>query len=284
MKERTEIDQQSLHFTYMELASCRTYDDARDLLNELVTTEIGREYGDKYHFNEETDEYICDEVKYKNSVNPKVVKLAVIDAMTSFLNSRELLSEEGTIAYEKAKAKDMAIIQFKRMDNDMRKVRDWVQRWQKEPAPKTNKVKLFRLRPKTMGVTEISLRMFDYYLKIGKVSEESRGTWKYLCGISDNNNNAPIVWHGEWTKLCAFIVAFLCNELYFDFENGVRKHFLCEYGKEIFVKDSGEVLTEETLKGTISQAKHNGTLENEISKLKDNFGITISEKLKNELK
>jgi sulfur carrier protein ThiS len=35
MKERTEIDQQSLHFTYMELASCRTYDDARDLLNEL---------------------------------------------------------------------------------------------------------------------------------------------------------------------------------------------------------------------------------------------------------
>lgn len=40
MKERTEIDQQSLHFTYMELVSCRTYDDARDLLNELVTTEL----------------------------------------------------------------------------------------------------------------------------------------------------------------------------------------------------------------------------------------------------
>lgn len=54
MKERTEIDQQSLHFTYMELASCRTYDDARDLLNELVTMEIGREYGDNYEFDEVT--------------------------------------------------------------------------------------------------------------------------------------------------------------------------------------------------------------------------------------
>lgn len=283
MKERTEIDQQNLHFTYMELVSCRVYDDAKLLLNNLVVKELGREYGDKCHFDEKTDEWICDEVKYKNSVNPKVVKLAVCDAMTSFLNSRELISEEGTIAYEKSKVRDTSIIPFKRMDNDMIKVRDWVQRWQKEPAPKTKTGKVYRFRPKTIGVIEISLKMFDYYLSIGKVSDNSMETWKYVCGISDSASNAPIVWHGDWPKLCALIAVFLCNELYFDFETGVRKHFLCEKGKEVFVKESGEVLTDETLKGTIQETKNNGTLKSEVSILVSNFDINITEKLKKKL-
>ena len=266
MKERTEIDQQSLHFTYMELASCRTYDDARDLLNELVTTEIGREYGDKYHFNEETDEYICDEVKYKNSVNPKVVKLAVIDAMTSFLNSRELLSEEGTIAYEKAKAKDTAIIQFKRMDNDMRKVRDWVQRWQKEPAPKTKTGKVYRLRPKTeKSVNQNIGNVFHYFVSIGCLDEESVDMWEYLCGYRDSvKNKRPISWHGEWTKLCALIEVFLCNETYFMFEKGVRKHFICD---NMFVNDKGTILSERNLASSIEQAKNNGSLDREKEQL-----------------
>lgn len=280
MKERTEIEQQNLHFTYMELASCGVYDDATSLLNDLVVKELGREYGDKYHFDEKTDEWICDEVKYRNSGNPKVVKLAVIDAMISFLNSQELISEEGTIAYEKSKVKDTAIIPFKRMDNDLQKVRGWVQRWQKEPAPKTKTGKLYRLQPKNNGVAEKALNMFEDYLRIGKVSENSRDTWKYICGISKVPSNEPIVWNGKWTELCTIIEVFLCNDLYFNFEKGVKKHFLCEHGKEKFVKESGEVLTEDILKGSIAQAKNNGTFQNVASMMENKFGITIPKKLR----
>ena len=280
MKERTEIEQQNLHFTYMELASCGVYDDATSLLNDLVVKELGREYGDKYHFDEKTDEWICDEVKYRNSGNPKVVKLAVIDAMISFLNSQELISEEGTIAYEKSKVKDTAIIPFKRMDNDLQKVRGWVQRWQKEPAPKTKTGKLYRLQPKKNGVAEKALNMFDYYLSVGKVSENSKDTWKYVCGISKVPSNEPIVWKGKWTELCTIIDVFLCNDLYFNFEKGVKKHFLCEHGKEKFVKESGEVLTEDILKGSIAQAKNNGTFQDVASMMVNKFGITIQKKLR----
>ena len=280
MKERTEIEQQNLHFTYMELASCGVYDDATSLLNDLVVKELGREYGDKYHFDEKTDEWICDEVKYRNSGNPKVVKLAVIDAMISFLNSQELISEEGTIAYEKSKVKDTAIIPFKRMDNDLQKVRGWVQRWQKEPAPKTKTGKLYRLQPKNNGVAEKALNMFKHYLSIDKVSENSRDTWKYVCGITKVPSNEPIVWKGKWTELCTIIDVFLCNDLYFNFEKGVKKHFLCEHGKEKFVKESGEVLTEDILKGSIAQAKNNGTFQDVASMMVNKFGITIQKKLR----
>ena len=280
MKERTEIEQQNLHFTYMELASCGVYDDATSLLNDLVVKELGREYGDKYHFDEKTDEWICDEVKYRNSGNPKVVKLAVIDAMISFLNSQELISEEGTIAYEKSEVKDTAIIPFKRMDNDLQKVRGWVQRWQKEPAPKTKTGKLYRLQPNNNGVAEKALNMFEYYLSVGKVSENSRDTWKYVCGITKVPSNEPIVWNGKWTELCTIIDVFLCNDLYFNFEKGVKKHFLCEHGKEKFVKESGEVLTEDILKGSIAQAKNNGTFQDVASMMVNKFGITIQKKLR----
>lgn len=280
MEERTFIS--GISDLIDNIGKCKCYDDARNLLNSFVIENVGKKY--------ETE----DGTAYRNSNNPKEIMAETLRVMDDYIRKWLIIDEAATAGFNTGRKimdkknviyDDGTIISvFGNMHNDIERTKSYIEAWRKEPVPKTKKVKLFRLRPKTMGVTEISLRMFNYYLKIGKVSEESRGTWKYLCGISDNNNNAPIVWHGEWTKLCAFIVAFLCNELYFDFENGVRKHFLCEYGKEIFVKDSGEVLTEETLKGTISQAKHNGTLENEISKLEDNFGITISEKLKNKLK
>lgn len=280
MEERTFIS--NISELIDNVGKCKCYDDARNLLNSFVIENIGKKY--------ETE----DSTAYPNSNNPKEIKAETLRVMDDFIRKWLIIDEAATAGFNTGRKimdkknviyDDGTIISvFGNMRNDIERTKSYIEAWRKEPVPKTKKVKLFRLRPKTMGVTEISLRMFDYYLKIGKVSEESRDTWKYLCGISDNNNNAPIVWYGEWTKLCAFIVAFLCNELYFDFENGVRKHFLCEYGKEIFVKDSGEVLTEKTLKGTISQAKHNGTLENEISKLEDNFCITISEKLKNKLK
>lgn len=284
MKERTEIEQMNLSLTYMKLASCRVYDDATSLLNDLVVKELGREYGDKYHFDEETDEFICDEVKYRNSVNPKVVKLAVIDAMASYLRSRELISGEGTITYEKSKVKDTAIIPFKRMDNDVLKVRDWVQRWQKEPAPKTKTDKLYRLQCKSLGVAEKALNIFEYYLSYGKVSENNKDTWEYICGISNVPPNEPMVWYGKWPELCTIIEVFLCNDLYFNFEKGVKKHFLCEHGKEKFIKESGEVLTEDILKGSIAQAKSNGTLQSEASKLVKNFDIHIPDKIKKNLK
>lgn len=222
MKERTEIDQQSLHFTYMELASCRTYDDARDLLNELVTMEIGREYGDNYEFDEETDEFICDEVKYKNSVNPKVVKLAVTDAMTSFLNSRELISEEATIAYEKSKVKDTSIIPFKRMDNDMRKVRDWVQRWQKEPAPIIKEDKTPRLRPTELGKKYAPL-MYEHLKEIGYI-EANAQSWNYLCGLTDETNDfTPVRWLTTDFLLKVLIDNFFTKPIYFDVEDGALK-------------------------------------------------------------
>lgn len=280
MEERTFIS--GISDLIDNVGKCKCYDDARNLLNSFVIENVGKKYetegGTAYRNSNNSKEIKAEALRVMDDY---VCRFMVIDeADTAGFNTGRKIMDKKNVVYD-----DGTIISvFGNMRNNIERTISYIEAWRKEPVPKTKKVKLFRLRPTTKGVTEISLRMFDYYLKIGKVSEESRDTWKYLCGISDNNNNAPIVWHGEWTKLCAFIVAFLCNELYFDFENGVRKHFLCEYGKEIFVKDSGEVLTEETLKGTISQAKHNGTLENEISKLKDNFGITISEKLKNKLK
>lgn len=225
MKERTEIDQQNLFFTYMELASCKCYDDARILLNDLVVEELGREYGDKYHFDEETDEWICDEVKYKNSANAKVVKLAVIDEMTSFLNRQELLSEEGTIAFEKSKVKDTAIIPFNRMDNDMRKVRDWLGRWKKEAAPIIKKEKTPRLRPTEAGKKYAPL-MYKHLQEIAYIDANEQ-SWNYLCGLTDETNDfKPIRWLKTNFLLKVLIDNFLTKRTYFSVEAGAIKDTL----------------------------------------------------------
>lgn len=245
MKERTEIDQQNLHFTYMELVSCRVYDDAKLLLNNLVVKELGREYGDKCHFDEETDEWICDEVKYKNSVNPKVVKLAVCDAMKSFLNSRELISEEGTIAYEKSKVRDTTIIPFKRMDNDVKKVRDWVQRWQKEPAPIIKEEKAARLRPK-QGVDKYIEPMFLHLKELRNIDEQTiKAPWDYLCGMTDEIPKVRIKWTGGLFNLNVLIERFLIKNTYFDAPKGATS-FICS----LMVDENGNEIKPSSLKTT----------------------------------
>lgn len=255
MKERTEIDRQNLHFTYMELASCRVYDDAKLLLNDLVVKELGREYGDKYHFDEETDEWICDEVKNKNSINPKVVKLAVIDAMTSFLNNRELISEEATIAYERSKTKDTAIIPFKRMDNDMRKVRDWVQRWQKEPAPIIKEEKVARLRPTELG-RKCAPLMYEQLIKINRI-EANEQSWNYLCGLTDETNGVkPIRWLGDEFSLKVLIDNFFNKKLYFDRERGaINFLYSCLADKE------GNVINQRSVKTIINNSLYKDAKE-----------------------
>lgn len=266
MKERTEIDTQNLHFTYMELASCKVYDDAKMLLDELVIKEIGREYGDNYYYDEETDEWLCKEIKYKNSQVPRIVKLAVIDSITGFLNNRELISEEATIAYEKAKVKDTTIIPFKRMDDDAKKVRNWVERWKKEPVPKIIQKKSFRLRPKSNSVIQNIGNVFDYLVKIGRIDTDSKEMWNYLCGVIESIEvKKPIIWHGEWTTLTALIEVFLCDKNYFEFEKGVRKYFICD---NMFINDKGKYLTEDILGNTKQQSNGNGTLDDEKKSIK----------------
>ena len=283
MRERTEIDMQNLHFALMELAICKVYDDAKALLDELVTKEIGREYGDDYDFDKETGEWHCKEIKFKNSAKPNVVKLAVVDTMTSILDNHELISEEGTIAWEKSKVIDTAIMPFKRMDKELDRVRNWVQRWEKEPAPKTKKEITYRLIPKSEGVNGKTSLIFNYYVKCGNLLEKDRDTWDYVCGISDKDPKVPIVWYGEWPMLCTFIASFLENELYFYFKNGVRKHFICKVGEERFTQYGGNVLTAETLKGEIAQSKTNGTLKRYFSDLNAEVGINLTERLKEKL-
>lgn len=219
MKERTEIDTQNLHFTYMELASCKVYDDAKLLLDELVIKEIGREYGDNYTYDEETDEWLCTEIKYKNSQVPRIVKLAVIDSFTGFLNSRELISEEATIAYEKAKVKDTTIIPFKRMDDDAKKVRNWVERWKKEPAPIIGEEKTIRLVPTELGKTYAPL-MYAHLTNIGYIDVNEQ-SWNYLCGLTDTADNIqPIKWCKELFPLKVLIDSFFKSETYFIVKRG----------------------------------------------------------------
>lgn len=219
MKERTEIDTQNLHFAYMELASCKVYDDAKLLLDELVIKEIGREYGDNYYFDEETDEWLCEEIKYKNSQVPRIVKLAVIDSITDFLNSRELISEEATIAYEKAKVKDTTIIPFKRMDDDAKKVRNWVDRWKKEPAPIIGEEKTIRLVPTELGKTYAPL-MYAHLTNIGYIDVNEQ-SWNYLCGLTDTADNIePIKWCKDLFPLKVLIDSFFKSETYFIVKRG----------------------------------------------------------------
>lgn len=219
MKERTEVDTQNLYFTYMELASCKVYDDAKLLLDELVIKEIGREYGDNYYFDEETDEWLCEEIKYKNSQVPRIVKLAVTDSFTGFLNSRDLISEEATIAYEKAKVKDTTIIPFKRMDDDAKKVRNWVERWKKEPAPIIKEEKTIRLVPTELGKTYAPL-MYARLTNIGYIDANEQ-SWNYLCGLTDTADNIqPIKWCKELFPLKVLIDNFFTDKTYFNVKWG----------------------------------------------------------------
>ncbi len=279
MIERTEIDMQNLHFTYMELVSCRVYDDAKLLLNKLVKKEVGREYGDSYYLDKETDEWLCREIKYKNSETPSVVKLAIIDAMVGFLNNRDLISEEGTIAFEKSKVKDTAIIPFKKMDNDVARVRGWVLRWQKEPAIKIDNEK-FRFRPKSVSVRETAGKMFKYLVSIGRLESRAKGSWDYFCGMSDNEDEAiPMVWHKGLPSLCALVEVFFCNEIYFSYKKGIVKDFVCK----MFVQENGLPITETSFKSSKTQSKTNGGLEREMQLYCDNVGIFMpKEKSKHE--
>ena len=229
MKERTEIDRSNLHFTYMELAICNVYDVARTLLNELLAKEIGREYGDDYDFDEESDKWICKEIKYKNSNDPKVVKRAVVDALTIYLKERERISEEGTIVWEKSKVIDTAIMPFKRMDDELDKVCNWVQYWKKEQAPTAEEK---RLRP-IKGKEQYVDIMFERLIKYGYFDkDESKETWCYLCGTNDNKPDKLLYWKGDTFAFCVLYDKFLASadNKYFEFKNGLQPFIVSLFG------------------------------------------------------
>ncbi len=256
MIERTEIDMQNLFFTYMELVSCRVYDDAKLLLNELVKKEVGREYGDGYYFDKETDEWLCRNVKYKNSETPSMVKLAIIDAMTGFLNNRDLISEEGTIAFEKSKVKDTAIIPFKKMDNDAARVRGWVLRWQKEPAI-TIKQDVHRISPKGKPIEVIAIKVFTYFVSIGTIKRNDMEGWYYVCNLKEISIvPPPVVWHDSKTSFSILVYLFLGNKKCFTHTRGALTHL---FSKMFRIEDVTEI-TERLISNSIIQARKNGTL------------------------
>lgn len=198
MKERTEIDIQNLYFTYAKLASCRVYDDAKVMLNELVTAELGREYGDEYDFDEGADEWLCKEIKYKNSIDSHIVKLAIIDAMTHYLDAHDLISEEGTIGFVQSKVIDSSIIPFKRMDNDAKKVREWLERW---------KTDSFLVRSKEgyqsflsyIGTNGNPIDHYNALVKNGRLdkTETPLGNWLAFCGKGKVKEEFKINIHGN---------------------------------------------------------------------------------------
>lgn len=278
MEERTIIPQQDSDILYIQLAKCDVYEDAQKLLNTFVLDFINEHGGEIYNDGFDLDENFNKVIlQYKKSKYPKDVKCAVFDALIREIDKCEVLNKEvlGRLDEKTLKKDWKYVTMLRQREKDTCRVRRWVEAWQKEAPPKIMK-KEYRFRPKYNSVKENIHNLFNYYVSIGNLDNESKERWDYLCGVSDSiKTKKPINWHGEWTSLCAIIEYFLLNKTYFAFDRGVTKYFLCD---NMFINDDGTILNESLLANLKTQSKKYCSLDREKGYLQKVLQHTLSTK------
>ncbi len=259
MEERTFINSMDVHTLLMSLENCACYDSAKELLNAFVRDCTGKEY--------ETEGGI----KHYNSKNPSDIKqetLVVIDESISAFNDIDEASERGMVCGRKElesqgiMCDDGGVIaKFREMRRKRSKVAAYIDIWRKEPAIKI-KGDIHRISPIGEHVKTIARKVFLFFVNTGYLKESDKNSWEYICNLNQISKVPPqIIWNSTLISFSVLTFLFLGNRKLFNNTHGARRNLFCK----MFLQKDGSTISEDDLKGSLINAKANGTL-NELKK------------------
>ena len=237
MEERTFIS--NISELIDNVGKCKCYDDARNLLNSFVIENVGKKY--------ETE----DGTAYRNSNNPKDIKRETLATIENTLYRWELIDEASeetlneAIKYHNIRGGGTIKSNFVDLQVKIKVAKQYVEAWQKEPAPIIIEKETVRLRPK-QGAEKYIEPMFLHLKEKSNIDEQTiNSPWLYLCGLTDEKPEIRIKWIGGLFRLNVLIERFLIKSSYFKAPKGAIS-FICS----LMVDENGKEVSPESLKTT----------------------------------
>lgn len=254
MEERNYMYDTDLFKLTESLGEFKKYEDAKKLLDDFISANVGREYNVLF---DDDSKVIKPPVTYCNSNDPQVFKNNVINDLLSHLEYLDIIDEESDNEeiYNRDYLKSLGYLRnlpkiitaFRMMRRERNKIKRYIDFWSKEAVPEILSTNSVRLQPQQDAI-EVIGKVFVLLVKNKFINEDARETWNYVCGLSNKVPTKKIKFRGTNVEFAALLEKFFVSEYYptyFDYDkNAANMEFVIGF----FSNKSGKPMNYDSVK------------------------------------